>query len=81
MTNPVLNTTILQILSRVGGLKEKTLQNETSILMDRPNLTTVEFEDALHFLRVRDLVRVETLLLGDKFYSITPRGEAALEGA
>lgn len=82
MTNPVLNTTILQILNRLpAGLKEKTLQNETAILMDRPTLTTVEFEDAIRELEDRELIRRDPTLLGDTLFSITGLGKEALRGA
>lgn len=82
MNNPILNTTILQILNRLpAGLKEKTLQNEVGILMDRPTLTTVEFEDSIRFLEDRGLIRRDPTLLGDTLFSITPAGRDALRGA
>lgn len=82
MNNPILNTTILQILNRLpAGLKEKTLQNEVGILMDRPTLTTVEFEDSIRFLEDRSLIRRDPTLLGDTLFSITPAGRDALRGA
>ena len=57
MKNTSLNVTILKILARIDtGLKEKTLQNEVEIAMDRPDLTTDEFLDALVFREDRGLV-------------------------
>ena len=81
MKNPALNTAILKILARVEtGLREKTLQAETEIAMDRPDLTTDEFLDSLRFLEDRELVNNWTNLIGDKIWGITKAGRDALKG-
>ena len=81
MTNPALNAAILRILARIEtGLKEKTLQNETEIAMDRPDLTTDEFLDALVFLEDRGLVDSWKTLIDDKVWGITSAGRDALKG-
>ena len=81
MKNPALNHAILKILSRVDcGLKEKTLQAETEIAMDRHDLTTDEFLDALNYLEDRALVRRWQNLIGDTVCGIEPAGRDALKG-
>lgn len=81
MINPALNNAILKILSRLEtGLKEKTLQAETELAMDRPDLTSDEFLDALIFLEDRALVDNWTNLVGDKIWGITAAGRDALKG-
>lgn len=81
MKNPALNAAILRILARIEtGLKEKTLQNETEIAMDRPDLTTDEFLDALVFLEDRGLVDSWKTLIDDKVWGITSAGRDALKG-
>lgn len=81
MKNPALNNAILKILSRIEtGLKEKTLQAETELAMDRPQLTTDEFSDALNFLEDKGLVDKWTNLLGDTVWGITDMGRSALKG-
>ena len=81
MKNPALNAAILRILARIEtGLKEKTLQNETEIAMDRPDLTTDEFLDALGYLAGHGLVDAWTNLIGDKVWGITETGRDALKG-
>lgn len=81
MKNPALINAILRILSRLEtGLKEKTLQAETELAMDRPDLTSDEFLDALIFLEDRALVDAWTNLVGDKIWGITAAGRDALKG-
>ena len=81
MKNPALNNAILKILARIpSGLKEKTLQAETELAMDRHDLTTDEFLDALVFLEDRALVNSWTNLIGDKICGITDAGRDALKG-
>lgn len=81
MKNPALNNAILKILSRIEtGLKEKTLQAETELAMDRPQLTTDEFSDALNFLEDKALIDKWQNLLGDTVYGITDMGRSALKG-
>ena len=79
MKNPALNNAILKILSRLDtGLREKTLQAETELAMDRPDLTTDEFLDSLGYLEGRGLVDTWTNLIGDKIWGITAAGRDAL---
>ena len=81
MKNPALNHAILKILARVDcGLNEKTLQAETEVAMDRHDLTTDEFLDALGFLADKALVRKWDNLLGDTVWGIEPAGHDALKG-
>ena len=81
MKNPALNNAILKILARVDcGLKEKTLQAETELAMDRPDLTTDEFLDALGFLEDKALVDKWTNLIGDTVWGVTDTGRDALKG-
>lgn len=81
MKNPALNNAILKILARVDcGLKEKTLQAETELAMDRHDLTTDEFLDALGFLEDKALVDKWTNLIGDTVWGITAVGRDALKG-
>lgn len=81
MKNPALNHAILKILSRVDcGLKEKTLQAETEIAMDRHDLTTDEFLDALNYLADKALVDKWTNLIGDTVWGINDMGRDALKG-
>jgi hypothetical protein len=81
MKNPALNNSILKILARVDcGLKEKTLQAETELAMDRHDLTTDEFLDALKFLEDKALVDRWTNLIGDTVWGITSAGRDALKG-
>ena len=81
MKNPALNNAILKILARVAcGLREKTLQAEAELAMDRLDLTTDEFLDALGFLEDRALVRKWDNLIGDTVWGIEPAGRDALKG-
>ena len=81
MKNPALNNAILKILGRVDcGLKEKTLQAETELAMDRHDLTTDEFLDALNFLADKALVDKWANLIGDTVWGITDMGRDALKG-
>lgn len=81
MKNPALNNAILRILARVGcGLREKTLMSETELAMDRHDLTTDEFLDALGALRDRALVACWTNLIGDAVWGVTDMGRDALKG-
>ena len=81
MKNPALNNCILKILARVEcGLKEKTLMAETELAMDRPDLTTDEFHDALIYLEDKALVDKWTNLIGDTVWGITAAGRDALKG-
>ena len=81
MKNPALNHAILKILARVGcGLKEKTLQAETEIAMDRHDLTTDEFLDALGYLFDKALVDKWENLIGDTVWGISDMGRDALKG-
>jgi len=81
MKNPALNSAILRILARIEtGLKEKTLQAETELAMDRLDLTTDEFLDALRFLEYKALVNCFTNLIGDRVWGITAAGHDALKG-
>ena len=51
MRNEMLERVILKNLQRVEtGLKEKSLMCAVEIEMDRPDLTTAEFEDAIRSL-------------------------------
>lgn len=81
MKNPALNNAILKILARVDcGLKEKTLMSETELAMDRHDLTTDEFHDALIFLEDKALVDRWTNLAGDVVWGVTAMGRDALKG-
>lgn len=81
MKNPALNNAILKILARLDtGLREKTLQAEVDVAMDRPTMTTDEFLDALRFLEGRALVDRWTNLIGDEVWGITDAGRSALKG-
>lgn len=81
MKNPALNHAILKILARVDcGLREKTLQSETELAMDRPDLTTDEFLDALNFLEDKALIEKWTNLIGDQVWGISTAGKDALKG-
>lgn len=81
MRNPALNNAILKILARVDcGLKEKTLMSETELAMDRHDLTTDEFRDALLFLEDKALVDRWTNLAGDVVWGVTAMGRDALKG-
>lgn len=81
MKNPALNTAILKILARVGcGLREKTLMAETELAMDRHDLTTDEFLDALGFLEDKALVDRWPNLIGDTVWGVTDAGRDALKG-
>lgn len=81
MRNPALNNAILRILARVGcGLREKTLQSEVELAMDRPDLTTDEFLDALGHLEDRALVDRWTNLIGDTVWGVSAMGRDALKG-
>lgn len=81
MKNPALNNAILKILARVDcGLKEKTLMSETELAMDRHDLTTDEFRDALLFLEDRALADRWTNLAGDVVWGVTAMGRDALKG-
>ncbi len=81
MTNPALNNAILKILARVEcGLREKTLQSEVELAMDRHDLTTDEFLDAVRFLEDKALVDRWTNLVGESVWGITEMGKNALKG-
>lgn len=81
MKNPALNNCILRILARVDcGLREKTLMAETELAMDRHDLTTDEFSDALIYLEGRALVDRWTNLVGDDVWGISAAGRDALKG-
>ena len=79
MRNITLEKTILKVLRRVEtGLKEKTLQSEVEIAIDRPTLTSDEFLDALIELEDRGLVESGENFLGEKVWQITVEGELAI---
>lgn len=81
MRNPALNAAILRILARIDcGLREKTLQAETELAMDRHDLTTDEFLDALRYLEDRALADRWSNLAGDTVWGITGAGRDALKG-
>ncbi len=81
MTNPALNNAILKILARVEcGLREKTLQSEVELAMDRHDLTTDEFLDAVRFLDDRALVDRWPNLVGETVWGISEMGRNALKG-
>jgi len=81
MKNPALNNCILKILARVDcGLKEKTLMDETALAMDRHDLTTDEFHDALRFLEDKALIAKWANLIGDAVWGVTDMGRDALNG-
>ena len=81
MRNEVLERVILKNLSRVElGLKEKSLICAVEVEMDRYDLTTADFEDAIRSLEDRALVDRHTTLLGDTIWGITSMGRDALKG-
>ncbi len=81
MRNRMLETVILKNLMRVEtGLKEKSLMCAVEIEMDRPDLTTAEFEDAVRVLEERGLVDRFQNLLGETVWGITAAGRDALKG-
>ena len=81
MVNRALEIAILKILNRVPtGLREKTLQSEVEIAMDRPTLTSEEFLDSLISLEDRALVDKWVNLIGDTVWGITQMGGDALKG-
>ncbi len=81
MKNPALNSCVLRILARVGcGLKEKTLMAEVELAMDRHDLTTDEFHDALLYLEDKALVDKWDNLVGDTVWGVTAMGRDALKG-
>lgn len=77
----MLEKVILRNLQRVEtGLKQKSLMCAVEIEMDRYDLTTSEFEDALVSLEDRALVDKHTTLIGDTVWGITAMGRDALKG-
>ncbi len=81
MRNEMLERVILKNLLRVEtGLKEKSLMCAVEIEMDRPDLTTSEFEDAIKSLEDKALVEKYTNLIGDTVWGITAMGRDALKG-
>lgn len=81
MRNEMLERVILKNLQRVEtGLKEKSLMCAVEIEMDRPDLTTAEFEDAIRSLEDKALVERYTNLIGDTVWGITAMGRDALKG-
>jgi len=81
MRNRMLETVILKNLQRVEtGLREKSLMCAVEIEMDRPDLTTSEFEDAIRYLEDKALVNRFTNLIGETVWGITDMGRDALKG-
>ena len=81
MRNEQLEIVILKNLARIDtGLREKTLQCAVEIEMDRADLTSAEFEDALVSLRDRALIDNWQNLIGNKIWCITATGRDALKG-
>lgn len=82
MKNPLIQKSILKVLSRVEDvfLREETLAAEVEIAIDRPMKTT-EFADELNALKDRELIERDTTILGDPMWHITGKGKlAAKEG-
>ena len=82
MKNPLIQKSILKVLSRVEDvfLREETLAAEVEIAIDRPMKTT-EFADELNALKDRELIERDTTILGDPMWHITGKGKlAAREG-
>jgi len=81
MRNEQLEHVIMLNLRRVDcGLKAKTLQCAVEIEMDRQDLTTAEFEDALKMLEDKALIEKFDNLLGATVWGITAMGRDALKG-
>lgn len=81
MRNETLERVILKNLNRVEtGLKEKSLMCAVEVEMDRYDLTTAEFEDAIRSLEDKALVDSHTTLIGDTVWGITSMGRDALKG-
>lgn len=81
MRNEQLEHVILANLRRVDcGLKAKTLQCAVEVEMDRPDLTTAEFEDCLKALEDKALINQYQNLMGNVIWGITETGRAALKG-
>ena len=81
MKNPLIQKSILRILNRLNhvALRETTLAAEVEIAVDRP-LTTAEFADELRYLEDRDLIERDHDSLDETIWSITGKGELALQG-
>ena len=81
MRNRMLENVILKNLQRVEtGLREKSLMCAVEIEMDRPDLTTAEFEDAIRYLEDKGLVNRFTNLIGETVWGITEMGRDSLKG-
>lgn len=81
MRNEKLNAAILRNLLQVDcGLKERALRCAVEIDLDRPDLSTDDFELALKELEDKALVESFTNLLGAKVWGITAMGKDALKG-
>ena len=81
MRNETLERVILKNLQRVDtGLKQKSLMCAVEVEMDRYDLTTNEFEDAIRALEDKGLVDKWPTLLGDTVWGITEMGRNALKG-
>lgn len=79
MKNPLIQKSILKVLSRVDNvfLREETLAAEVEIAIDRP-LKTTEFADELNELRDLELIERDTTILGDPMWHITGKGKLAV---
>lgn len=81
MRNEVLERTVLRNLRLVDcGLSERALRAAVEVDMDRPDLTTADFEEVLRQLEDRGLVDVWQNLIGQKIWGITALGKDALKG-
>lgn len=80
-TSRILSINILRVLSHVSeGVREKILRAEVEIAIDGASITSDEFADALADLEERKLIANRRNLIGDVVWSITPAGNAALQG-
>lgn len=79
MKNPLIQKSILKVLSRVDNvfLREETLAAEVEIAIDRP-LKTTEFADELNELKDLELIERDTTILGDPMWHITGKGKLAV---
>lgn len=79
MKNPLIQKSILKILSRVGEvyLKEDTLAAEVEIAIDR-TVSVNEFTDELNYLAEKELIEKDVTLLDEPMWHITGKGKLAV---
>lgn len=79
MNDKRLKTKILSDLAHCEfGLHADTLK--ASVSLEFPDLSTDDYADALKALKDAGAVNEETTIMGDRLYTATARGLAALKG-